>query len=221
MHRLTASSAIAASILIGAACGAPTDSTGTDRDRAAAEWQQERERRQAALERTREAGQRAAAAAANAPPRARAEPPEPASDWQMINFVNEFGERTGQGAVSLQVGPVRPMSFPYGDTTARIFVNCDRAWVRFSEAPNLTGGTTRDGYDVHTITVRVDGNDARWRIEQSWGDNDLRFLDSGRAVAALTGGETFALAIPWYGEGSVAFSWSLVGSSDAIKRSCD
>ena len=139
----------------------------------------------------------------------------------MINFVNEFGEQTDQGAVSREARPVRPMSFPYGDTLARIFVNCDRAWVRFTDSPNLTGGDTRDGYDVYSVAVRVDGNDARWRVEQSWGDDDLRFLDPGRAIAALSGGETFALAIPWYGEGSVAFSWSLAGSSDAIKRSCD
>ena len=183
---------------------------------AAAEWQQELERRQAAIERTREDGQTAQQPTPS-PPSATTT----TTDWQMINFVNEFGERTDQGTVSRTVSPRRAMSFPYGATTGRIFVDCDRAWVRFSETPNLTGGDIGDGYTRYTVTVRVDGNNARCRMSQSWGEDDLRFVDPSRAIGVLSGGSTFDLALPWYGEGSVVFSWSLTGSSDAIQRSCD
>lgn len=173
---------IASAIVVGCS---PTPEPQADPE-AASEWQEELARRQAAIERTREAGQRARqspAAPAASPTRE-----DPHSDWRMINFVNEFGERTDQGAVSTEVGSVRPMSFPYGDTKARIFVDCDRAWVRFSESPNLTGGDIGDGYTRYTVAVRANGNDARWQVSQSWGDQDLRFVDSSRAIAALSGG---------------------------------
>ncbi len=204
--------AVILAFLVGG-CAPPPDVERRPDRSAASEWQQELGERRAAIERTRDAGQRAQ--------RTPAPPSTSPSDWQMINFVDEFGDRTGQGAMSRDVGPLRPMSFPYGSTTARIFVNCDRAWVRFNESPNLNGGDIRDGYTRYTVAVRVDGNDARWAVNQSWGDDDLRFVDSSRAIAALSGGSTFDLAVSWFGEGAVAFSWSLAGSSDAIQRSCD
>ena len=146
---------------------------------------------------------------------------EAKSAWRIINFVDEFGEQTDQGAISQKVGPVRPMSFPYEDTKAWILVNCDRAWVRFNNSPNLSGGDIEDGYTRYTVSVRVDGNDARWGLYQSWGGDDLVFTNSSRAVAALSSGSKFAIALPWYGQSSAAFSWSLAGSSDSIQRSCD
>lgn len=147
---------------------------------------------------------------------------EPPEQWSMINFVNEFGERTDRGAVSAAVGSIRPMSFPYADTTGQVFVDCDRAWMRFSDAPNLTGGDTRDGYSVHSVTVRVDGRNAgSWKVAQSWGDSDLGFRDDAQAIAALSSGSKFDVALPWYGERSAVFSWSLNGSSESIRKSCD
>lgn len=140
----------------------------------------------------------------------------------MINFVNEFGERTDRGAVSATVESSRPMSFPYADATARILVDCDSAWMRFSESPNLTGGDIGDGYSIHSVTVRVDGNNAgRWRVRQPWGDKDLYFLDDSRTIAALSSGSTFDVALPWYGKRPAVFSWSLNRSSEMIRNSCD
>ena len=151
-----------------------------------------------------------------------AEPPEPIEQWSMINFVNEFGERTDRGAVSATVGSIRPMSFPYADATGRIFVDCDSAWMRFSDSPNLTGGDTQSGYSIHSVTVRVDGNNAgRWRVRQPWGDKDLYFLDDSRVIAALSSGSKLDVALPWYGERSAVFSWSLNRSSEMIRESCD
>ena len=144
------------------------------------------------------------------------------AQWSRVNFVDEFGDVTNQGARSTPVGSLRPMSFPYGDIEAQVFVNCDRAWIRFSDTPNLTGGNTRDGYTSYSAAVRVDGNDVgAWVVQQSWGDNDLRFLNNSQAISVLSSASTFALALNWFGEGSVAFRWSLTGSSDAIRASCD
>ena len=156
------------------------------------------------------------------PARQPAPTPTPAPQWRNLNFVDEFGEPTGRGAVSETVRSIRPMSFPYTGTDARIFVDCDSTWIRFSEAPNLTGGNIADGYTQYSVSVRVDGEDVgRWRVSQSWGDKDLRFTNGSEASTAISSGSTFAVALPWHGEGSVAFSWPLTGSSEAIAASCD
>ena len=153
---------------------------------------------------------------------ALAVPSESAAQWRMINFVDEFGDTVDSGAVSATVRSVRPMTFPYGDLTARIFVDCNRAWIRFSESPNLTGGSIQDGYTNFKVAVRVDGeNIGRSTVRQQWGDKDLRFVDGSEAIAWLSSGSTFAIAVPWYGQSSAAFSWSLSGSSKMIRDSCD
>lgn len=146
---------------------------------------------------------------------------DPVEVWSMINFVDEFGERTDRGAVSRNVQADNPMDFPYADVRAQLFVDCDRSWIRFSQAPNIPGGEIQDGYKNHSVTVRVDNTRARWGVRQSWGDQDVSFRNPGRAVAALSSGSRFAVAVPWYGQAAPVFSWSLSGSSEAIKKSCD
>lgn len=144
------------------------------------------------------------------------------AQWSGINFVDEFGEVTDRGARSATVRAAREMSFPYQDVRATLFVNCNRAWMRFTDTPNLTGGDIRDGYTHHTVRVRVDRRDAvNWRVSQSWGDNDVRFVNGQQSVSALAAGSTIDIALPWYGERSAVFSWSLTGSSAAIRGSCD
>ena len=48
------------------------------------------------------------------------------AQWSGVNFVDAFGDVTDQGARSALISPLQPMSFPYGDIKAQIFVNCDR-----------------------------------------------------------------------------------------------
>lgn len=142
--------------------------------------------------------------------------------WDTINLIDEFGEKTGVGAVSKPVRSSRGMSFPYSDVEARIMVNCNDAWIRFSKAPNVPGAGIKDGYNSIGLSSRVDGkNVGRMYAHQQWGSEDLDFVDNSRVVAALSSGGTFAIAFPWYGQGTVAFSWALNGSSAAIKASCD
>lgn len=144
------------------------------------------------------------------------------AQWRMINFVNEFGEVTDRGAVSASVKSIRPMSFPYQDVEATIFVDCNRAWIRFSEAPNLLDGDINNGYTNYNISVRVSNKSTeRWSVSQTWGDKDLGFRNDSKAIAALSSGSSFAIALSWYGQSSVAFKWDLSGSSKMIKSSCD
>ena len=164
----------------------------------------------------------AAAARMDADRDAPAPPPLNPNRRSMINFVDEFGDITGRGAVSAAMGSLRPMGFPYHDVTARVFVNCDRAWIRFSDAPNLNGGDIQDGYTRYRAAVRVDGERiGSWLVSQDWNQNDLAFVNDSQAISALSSGSTFAISLDWYGEGSVAFEWDLEDSSDRIRESCE
>lgn len=148
-------------------------------------------------------------------------PPNP-NRWRMINFVDEFGDVTGRGAISVEVEAIRPLEFPYHDVMARIMVNCDRAWIRFSDQPNLTGGDIRDGYEVFSLAVRVDGNNVgRWRVTQDWGSDDVNFLHNAEVISAFASASTVAIAFPWYGERSAVFEWDMDNSSDRIRESCE
>ena len=110
--------------------------------------------------------------------------------------------------------------------TARIYVDCYDAWVRFSKAPNLRGGIIQDGYTRYAVTVRIEADGKthktrRWSATQVWGGRDLRFTPAMGAVASLSVGSEFTIALPWYGQDSAVFSWSLRGSAEAIRRGCD
>ena len=153
-------------------------------------------------------------------------PPIPAvdeDDWSTVRFVDAFGEVTGTGAVSESVGSVRPMGFPYHNTRVQLIVNCDDAWVRFSESPNITGGSfAPDGDQLFNVIARVDGQSAgQWQMFGSTGEKDLHFMDDSQAIAAMSRGSTFGLAFEWYSEGMVAFTWSLKGSTKMIRSSCE
>lgn len=80
-----------------------------------------------------------------------------AARWSMINFVDEFGAITGRGTVSPAVRSVRPRAFPYKGTEATLIVDCDIAWIRFSQSPNLSGRAIGNGYTRHAVAVREDG----------------------------------------------------------------
>ncbi len=152
-------------------------------------------------------------------PAAEASPPTPPA-WERINFVDEFGEISGRGARSSFASPIRRMSFPYHDIKAWIVVNCDHAWLGFSQTPNLTGGSIESGYSIYYLDIRLDGERARAQgVTQDWGDDVLHFRDDAAVISALARGKTFAVSLPWYGT-SAAFRWSLGGSTDAIRWSC-
>ena len=140
--------------------------------------------------------------------------------WSTTYFVNEWGDRSSNGAESSQLGPETPMGWPYNDIKGQIFVQCrgPMTWIRFTDSPNLTGDETKDGYSVSYLSVRLDGQTTRWRVTQNWGDNDLNLPRS--AINAFRRSKTFEIILPWYGEGNVRFKWDLTGSSEMISEAC-
>lgn len=125
------------------------------------------------------------------------------------------GVGDGEGAVSTWVAPVRRMEFPYHDIIARLMVNCDRAWVRFSGVPNLTG------FEYHYVPIKIDGKSAGlWRMYGSGSTKDVSFVNDSEAIFAMSRGNKLGLVFSWYGEGRVAFEWSLKRSTEMIRASC-
>ena len=109
------------------------------------------------------------------------------------------------------------MEFPYQDVEGTIIVNCNRVSLYFTEAPNLTVGDIEDGYTVFYLSVRVDSNRDVWRATQLWNSKIVAL--PAAAKAALAGGSTFEVLLPWY-SGSARFKWDLTGSSEAISKTC-
>ena len=153
------------------------------------------------------------------------EPPAPRSTWEMINFVDDFGARTGrQGASSQQVRSVERMGFPYHNHRARFMVDCDSAWIRFTDSPNLTNVDYVNGQSHYQIRVRLDGgtDTHTWTVSQpSVASNDLNFVSDSQAISALSSASKIMIAFPWYGERNAVFEWDLTGSTDAIRKSCE
>ena len=131
--------------------------------------------------------------------------------WTTIDLVDEFGDKTGTtAAISQQAGA--DMAFPYGGITARLMVQCDDVWIRFSDTPNLTSNVSRIKVD--------DAQSYRMGFHHSLGSADLDFNDNLRVIADLMNGGRIRVALDWYQQARSVFGWSLTGSSHAITQSC-
>ena len=68
------------------------------------------------------------------------------NQWTTSVSKDEMTEAETWYAFSPSVGPVKKMSFPYGDTKAWLGIGCDGedewVYVGFTVSPNLTGTTT-------------------------------------------------------------------------------
>ena len=139
--------------------------------------------------------------------------------WSTVTFVDEWGDQTDDVGARSTLVEGSGLSFPYNDTRGQIFVNCDNAWLRFTDAPNLTGGDISDGYHTYRLLIRIDGEESRLTVRQTWGAKDLNVVFSSEFIRNISAGSQLDVLLPWY-ESRAVFRWSLAGSSDAIKQSC-
>ncbi len=157
----------------------------------------------------------------NSPPTSpsKSEPP-PKPSWR--NFVSEDEMDGSQSAyaVSPEAHPSRPMGFPYQDVTGRMAFGCDAndEWMyfKFSTAPNLNETETKDGYNLLNTRIRWGSTVKGTTLTQDWGSKFMHFRDYAGAISHALSDTTVMLELPWHGEGTVHFTFSLNGSSDAI-----
>ena len=89
-------------------------------------------------------------------------------------------------ATSPPVGPLKKMSFPYGDVTGRVTVGCnkDNEWgyFQFTKQPNIADDTTKDGYNLIRTRIRWDNVMDYVTLTQKWGSEFIHFKDSRSSV---------------------------------------
>lgn len=146
--------------------------------------------------------------------------------WKTGVKRNEFGELITKTAYSYEVEPSVKMDFPYHDVTGKIVYTCSENFlIEFSTQPNVTNDETMNGFNVNSYRIRVDGEVIENQDGmQTWGDNEIRFYGNYPSFEPnpreFFDGDTFAISIPWYGEGNVVFEWDTTFADEAIYRAC-
>ena len=139
-----------------------------------------------------------------------------AAQWSLMDFTDEFGEVTDKGARSALAKPKQALGPPYSDLQARIVVDCEKVWIRFSKTPVLQWGNPQ------RVAVRLDGGKRDyWPVKHTIGQRDVRFAFGQFVLQELSAANVVDIAVPWHLKGAVVFSWSLKGSATAIQKSCD
>lgn len=164
----------------------------------------------------------------------QAEREKRARSWTHSQHEDEMSGEISYYASSKRVKPRRMMEFPYRDTVSSVHVVCKRGtsprvhfW--FSNAPNLTGDTTRSGYNDIQTRIRWDDDPVQnLRLTQTWGAKFLhvQYLGSRTVstekeqefVRLVEGKTSLLLELSWYGSGRVHFLYDLTGAKDAIAR---
>ncbi|NLY91868.1 MAG: hypothetical protein GX081_09755 [Firmicutes bacterium] len=144
------------------------------------------------------------------------------NQWTTSVSKDEMTEAETWYAFSPSVGPVKKMSFPYGDTKAWLGIGCDGedewVYVGFTVSPNLTGTTTRDGYDLIYTRIKWDDQIEDITLTQSWGSKFLHFTDDESVISKIAKSKSVLFELNWYGEGKVYFRFPLDGSAAAINK---
>ena len=114
------------------------------------------------------------------------------------------------------------MSFPYTDTESWLGFGCrdgtEWAYVGFTAIPNLVHEVSRDGYDLIRARTRWGDRILRMEFSQAWGSPFIQFEWDSMAIALLEARQSAVLELPWYGQDSVIFRYSLEGSAGTIQE---
>ncbi len=144
------------------------------------------------------------------------------AEWKSHSYADEMTGDKSAIAYSDDVGPSRPMGFPYGDLTAYLAFKCDSAgeyvYVAFSESPNISNTETKDGYSTFSTRVKWDDDLETYYFLQTWGSEVIQFSDDQWAISKIQSANKLLLEVKWYGEGSTYWSFPLSGSSEAIAK---
>ena len=150
------------------------------------------------------------------------------SQWKTVDFINEFDE-IEVGATSESVKSTVPIESSSDEIRTRVFVNCDRVWLRFSELPKMSWGDAENRrYVLYNILVRFDEESSkRMVLRQNESENknlSFDFTDRTNVIdflKSLSSNISITISIPWEGSRNGVFKWSLGGADKAILTSCD
>ena len=144
------------------------------------------------------------------------------AEWTVSFNMDEISGDMTTFATSPRVSSTGPMSFPYSDVASWLGFGCkdgtEWAFVGFSTEPNLIHEQTEDGYDSFRARTRWGDRILRMQFSQDWGSRFIHFDWDSMAIAFMEARHEALLELPWYGQDSVVFQYSLDGAAIAIRE---
>ena len=145
------------------------------------------------------------------------------ANWSTTQKVDKMSGATSHYAVSPTTNADPVMSFPYQGVESNLAFGCtnNAEWfyIWFNKRPNLSGGHTLDGHDIHGIRVKFDTLKP-WEetVIQRWGASSLQLNNDKEMLRHIKSAQAVLIEIDWYGQGETYFEYSLVGATSAINK---
>lgn len=154
-----------------------------------------------------------------------------AETWDMHIKKDKMSGEISAYASSPATTSNEKMQFPYSDTKSWIGVGCkdgkEWAYFGFNKSPNLLNTETQSGYNVLYAKIKIGKTIDTVKLTQEWGDRFLsisdgskyaNFLNPENLIEKLKQGSSILLELNWYGNGKTYFTYSLKGSTRALKK---
>jgi len=139
----------------------------------------------------------------------------PVPNWKSHAYVTDLEKEKRAYVESKTVVSDRPMDFPYTNTTATLNVvkNSSSTWayIEFSQAPNVVGTDTQNGYHIIKANVYIDGVRETATMTQEWGSKTLHFRYPTWLIKKLRSCTDFRVNIRWHGDPGVVWSFKGTG----------
>ena len=146
--------------------------------------------------------------------------------WQVETDVDRMTGEHRRYALSDLVKAEALLIWPYAGIRSWVQVDCDGKYegasIGFLEPPNLVDEVRKiDGWDDYDILVQWDDDPKTTeaqRMRQRWGGHYLHVLKDDEFIKKLQARRSLRVALNWYGQGRVTFSYALTGSNAAISQ---
>lgn len=112
--------------------------------------------------------------------------------------------------VSENVKPNRPLAFPYNNPEIRLIFDCkNKGFALLNTASNLQGGDLKDGYNIHEVDVKMDGNFYTLKLVQTWNSDYFGLLDATKVLNYAT--REFVIQLNHYSDGLRHYTFDMTG----------
>lgn len=149
--------------------------------------------------------------------------PSSAEDWTITSSNDEMtGEKKVFAISTYDADSTVKMDSPYTDVKASIGIGCTQKsewiYIVFTESPNLSNTTTKDGYDLIETRIKLDNDIKNVLLIQKWTGKSLQFLDAKKIINPLLKSKTLLVELDWISNGKTFFKFPLNGLDDAVKK---